>query len=80
LGSAQFSEERSKIYQYASLPSGYTFGVIAAKGDSSLAYEDFEAMKKITFGMVKTYVRKNEFLQYGFDMIYQSIVSREDKQ
>ena len=23
---------------------------------------------------------KNEFLQYGFDMIYQSIVSREDKQ
>ncbi|MEY8390889.1 EAL domain-containing protein [Lachnospiraceae bacterium 45-W7] len=64
VGSAQFSEERSEIYQYASLPSGYTFGVIAAKGDSSFAYEDFEAMKEITFGMVKTYVRKNEFLQY----------------
>ncbi len=67
VGSAQFSEERSKIYQYASLPSGYTFGVIAAKGDSSLAYEDFEAMEKATFGMVKTYVRKNEFLQYMKD-------------
>lgn len=64
VGSAQFSEERSEIYQYASLPSGYTFGVIAAKGDSRFAYEDFEAMKEITFGMVKTYVRKNEFLQY----------------
>ncbi len=64
VGSAQFSEERSKTYQYASLPSGYTFGVIAAKGDSKLAYEDFEAMKEITFGMVKTYVRKDEFLQY----------------
>lgn len=64
VGSAQFSEERAKIYRYASLPSGYTFGVIAANGDSSLAYEDFEAMKEITFGMVKTYVRKNEFLQY----------------
>lgn len=64
VGSAQFSEERSKIYQYASLPSGYTFGVIAAKGDSRLAYEDFEAMKGIAFGMVKTYVRKTEFLQY----------------
>ncbi len=64
VGSAQFSEERSKVYQYASLPSGYTFGVIAAKGDSRLAYEDFEAMKQITFGMVKTYVRKEEFLQY----------------
>lgn len=64
VGSAQFSEERSKVYQYASLPSGYTFGVIASKSDSDLAYEDFEAMKDATFGMVKTYVRKNEFLQY----------------
>ncbi len=67
VGSAQFSEERAKIYQYASLSSGYTFGAIAAQGDSLLAYEDFEAMKKITFGMVKTYVRKNEFLQYMKD-------------
>lgn len=64
VGSAQYSEERSKIYQYANLSSGYTFGVIAAAADSALAYEDFEAMKGITFGMVKTYVRKEEFLQY----------------
>lgn len=67
VGSAQFSEERAQIYQYASLPSGYTFGAIAAKGDSTLAYEDFAAMKEITFGMVKTYVRKPEFLQYMKD-------------
>lgn len=67
VGSAQFSEERARIYQYASLPSGYTFGSIAARGDSALAYEDFEAMKDITFGMVRTYVRKNEFLQYMKD-------------
>lgn len=67
VGSAQFSEERAKIYQYASLPSGYTFGAIAARADSTLAYEDFEAMKKVTFGMVKTYVRKNEFQQYMRD-------------
>lgn len=67
VGSAQFSEERAKIYEYASLSSGYTFGAIATKGDSGLAYEDFEAMKKITFGMVKTYVRKNEFQQYMTD-------------
>lgn len=31
VGSAQFSEERAKTYQYASLPSGYTFGAIAAR-------------------------------------------------
>ena len=67
VGSAQFSEERAKVYQYASLPSGYTFGAIAAQADSTLAYEDFEAMKGVTFGMVKTYVRKNEFLQYMTD-------------
>lgn len=67
VGSAQFSDERARIYQYASLPSGYTFGAIAAKADSTLAYEDFEAMKDITFGMVKTYVREKEFLQYMRD-------------
>ncbi len=67
VGSAQFSEERAQIYQYASLPSGYTFGAVAAKADSALAYEDFEAMKEITFGMVRTYVRKQEFLQYMRD-------------
>lgn len=67
VGSAQFSEERAQIYQYASLPSGYTFGAIAAKGDSTLAYEDFQAMKDINFGMVETYVRKAEFLQYMKD-------------
>ena len=64
VGSAQYSIERAAIYQYANLSSGYTFGVIAASPDSSLAYEDFAAMKDITFGIVKTYVRKGEFLQY----------------
>lgn len=67
VGSAQFSEERAQIYQYASLPSGYTFGAVATRGDSALAYEDFEAMKEITFGMVKTYVRRQEFLEYMRD-------------
>jgi len=67
VGSAQYSAERADVYQYADLSSGYTFGIIAAEGDSDLAYEDFEAMKEITFGMVKTYVRKNEFLHYMAD-------------
>ena len=64
VGSAQYSIERAGVYQYANLSSGYTFGVIAARPDSSLAYEDFEAMKGITYGIVKTYVRRPEFLEY----------------
>ncbi|MCH5345094.1 MAG: transporter substrate-binding domain-containing protein, partial [Acetatifactor sp.] len=64
VGSAQYSVERAEIYQYANLSSGYTFGVIATSPDSSLAYEDFEAMKDITFGIVKTYVRRGDFLEY----------------
>ena len=64
VGSAQYSVERAEIYQYANLSSGYTFGVIATSPDSSLAYEDFEAMRNITYGIVKTYVRRGEFLQY----------------
>lgn len=67
VGSAQYSAARASKYQYADLSSGYTFGIIATNGDSSLAYEDFEAMKGITFGMVKTYVRKHEFLNYLSD-------------
>ena len=64
VGSAQYSVGRASIYQYANLSSGYTFGVIVTSPDSSLAYEDFEAMKGITYGIVKTYVRRAEFLQY----------------
>lgn len=64
VGSAQYSVGRASVYQYANLSSGYTFGVIVTNSDSSLAYEDFEAMKDITFGIVKTYVRRAEFIQY----------------
>lgn len=67
VGSAQYSAERAATFQYADLASGYTFGIIAANSDSQLAYEDFEAMKEITFGMVKTYVRRDEFRQYLAD-------------
>ena len=67
VGSAQYSIERAEVYQYADLSSGYTFGVIATKPESSIAYEDFTAMRHITFGMVENYVRKGEFLQYLSD-------------
>lgn len=64
VGTAQYSAERAEIYQYAELPSGYTFGAIMANPDSAIAYEDFTAMKEITFGLLENYVRKDEFLQY----------------
>lgn len=67
VGSAQYSAARAENYQYAALSSGYTFGVIAANSDSDLAYEDFTAMQDITFGMVKTYVRRDEFMLYMRD-------------
>lgn len=67
VGSAQYSAQRAENYQYADLASGYTFGIIAAHKDSDLAYEDFHAMNGITFGMVKTYVRRAEFLSYMRD-------------
>lgn len=67
VGSAQYSKERAELYQYANLASGYTFGTIAVNPDSALAYEDFNAMKDITFGTVKTYIRKQEFYEYLSD-------------
>lgn len=67
VGSAQYSAERAEVYQYADLSSGYTFGAIATNPDSTIAYEDFAAMRQITFGMVAGYVRRDEFLQYLLD-------------
>lgn len=64
VGSAQYSEERAKQFLYADLSSGYTFGSVVVQADSPLAYEDFIAMKDISFGMVEGYVRKPEFMQY----------------
>lgn len=64
VGSAQYSEERAETYQYASLSSGYTYGILAVKEDSPYAYEDFEQMKDLTYGMAGSYVRKAEFIQY----------------
>lgn len=64
VGTAQYSSARAEIYDYANLASGYTYGAIIVNGSSPLAYEDFEAMKTVKFGMVKTYIRRPEFLQY----------------
>lgn len=67
VGSAQYSAQRAEIYQYANLASGYTFGAIAVNGDSALPYEDFDMMGGITYGIVKTYIRKDEFYEYLSD-------------
>lgn len=64
VGSAQYSAQRAESYCYADLASGYTFGAIAVKGTSPLAYEDFGEMKDITYGIVGTYIRKQEFYEY----------------
>lgn len=67
VGSAQYSRERAEIYEYASLASGYTFGTIAVNSDSALAYEDFTAMDDVVFGVVESYIRKDEFYEYMAD-------------
>ena len=64
VGSAQYSAQRAAQYQYADLASGYTYGMLAVKGSSPYAYGDYEQMKGLSYGMVKTYVRRDEFLQY----------------
>ncbi len=64
VGSAQYSKERGAIFDYAALSSGYTYGCLFVEEDSSLAYEDFEQMRDMRFGMVESYVRKKDFLNY----------------
>lgn len=67
VGTAQHTDERAQLYDYANLASGYTFAAIVVNGSSTLAYEDFEAMKTAKFGMVKTYVRRADFLKFMAD-------------
>ena len=67
VGSAQYSKERAELYRYADLASGYTFGAIAVNGGSDLAYEDFDALGEATFGVVGSYIRKDEFYEYLAD-------------
>ena len=67
VGSAQYSAERAKLYDYADLASGYTFGVIAVNGESGFAYEDFDAIGDAVFGIVGSYIRKDEFYEYMAD-------------
>lgn len=64
VGSAQYSEERAEIFDYASLSSGYTFGCLFVEEGSRLAFEDFDRMESMTFGVVKSYIRKVDFLEY----------------
>ena len=77
VGSAQYSAERAKLYRYADLASGYTFGVIAVNGDSTFAYEDFDAMRDATIGVVGSYIRKDEFYEYMADHGIPSLKVRE---
>lgn len=64
VGSAQYSEERAEIFDYADLASGYTYGCLFVESGSSLAYEDFERMQNMKFGVVENYIRKKDFLEY----------------
>ena len=64
VGSAQYSKERAETFDYAELASGYTFGAVAVNEDNLVAYEDFHTFRNLTFGMVETYVRKEEFYSY----------------
>lgn len=67
VGSAQYSQKRAEVFQYANLASGYTFGAIAVNSDSTLAFEDFHAMDGAVFGIVDSYIRKWEFYEYLAD-------------
>ncbi len=64
VGSAQYSPQRAEIYDYAALPSGYTYGCLFVGQESDLAFEDFARMKSMEFGVVSSYIRKGEFLEY----------------
>lgn len=64
VGTAQYSAERAAKYTYAKLASGYTFGGLLVLNDSDIAYEDFQLMGAMRFGVSSSWIRKQDFIDY----------------
>lgn len=61
---AHYTEERAKEFLYANIPLGYESSLLYTKEDSSIAYQDYEAMNGVRVGLLKGSYSAEDFEAY----------------
>lgn len=66
VGSAQWNARRAELYDYSAYAAGMTHAaLVALSGNKNLHYEAFDDFDGLRVGVVRTYVRLEEFLAYA---------------
>ena len=63
---AQYTEERSQLYEFSAYPIGYTQGLLYTRDENEeLCFEDFQAMDGMTVGVLHGNAMNELFMQYA---------------
>ena len=62
---AHYTEERAKEFLYSDLPLGYETSILYAKADSSISYQDFDAMQNRKIGLLNESYSAQDFEKYA---------------
>ena len=62
---AHYTEERAKQFLYSDLPLGYETSILYAKADSSISYQDFDAMQNRKIGLLNESYSAQDFEKYA---------------
>ena len=77
---AHYTEERAKEFLYSDIPLGYEASLLYTKADSSIAYQDYEAMNGAKVGLLEDSYSAQDFEQYAIkeNIDYQGIYYNEE--
>lgn len=66
VGSAQLTPERMQRFSYSAAATGHTrSAMVAPQANDNLVFEDFEAFNGLRVGVVQTWMRRQEFLDFA---------------
>ncbi len=68
LCNVQKTPEREQRYLYSCIPFGYDYSIIYAHPDSDIYYQDYEAMKGKTVGLISIGIHTESYLKYAEKM------------
>ena len=62
---AHYTDERAKQFTYTDIPLGYEASLLYTKADSSIAYQDYEAMNGANVGLLVDSYSAQDFEKYA---------------
>jgi ABC-type amino acid transport substrate-binding protein len=79
---AHYTESRAQEFLYSEMPLGYEASLLYAKTDSTIAYQDFEAMNGARIGLLMDSYSAQDFEQYAIrqNIQYQGVYYEEEDQ